>query len=155
MAKQEIPHDPWTNFVMSVFAVNGLIIQAGEGIVAPLGQSSARWQVLGRAFNSATVASIARDIGHARQSTQRIANALVADGLLEYWPHPTDRRTQVVELTNHGRAVLEQIYERQLDWSHAVVEQIGDTRLSEATTSLRIIADRLGALPHIEKEDLL
>lgn len=140
---------------MSVFAVNGLIIHAGENIVAPLGQSSARWQVLGRAFNSATVASIARDIGHARQSTQRVANALVMDGLLEYRPHPGDRRTQVVELTEHGREMLEQIYARQMDWSRAVVEQIGEPRLAEATASLRIIAARLGVLPHIEMKDVL
>ena len=54
------------------------MIEAGEGIVETLGQSSARWQVLGRAFSSATVAGIAKDIGHARQSTQRVANALAA-----------------------------------------------------------------------------
>ena len=152
---QETPHDRWTDFVMSVFAVNGLILQVGEDIVAPLGQSSARWQVLGRAFHSPTVANIAREVGHARQSTQRVANALVTDGLLAYRPRPDDRRTQVVELIDHGSEVLEQIYARQVDWSHAVVEQIGETRLAEATASLRIIADRLGALPHIEKKDLL
>src|SRR5271170_2441208 len=57
------PEDAWTRFAMSVFKVNGIIIRAGEGITNPLGQSSARWQVLGRAYEPTTVAKMAQDIG--------------------------------------------------------------------------------------------
>ena len=55
------PEDAWTRFAMSVFKVNGLIIRAGEGITNPIGQSSARWQVLGRAYEPTTVAKMAQD----------------------------------------------------------------------------------------------
>lgn len=146
MPSPETPHDPWTEFVTSVFAVNSLILQAGEGIVGPLGESSARWQVLGRAFGGMTVAEMAKEIGHARQSTQRVANDLVADGLAEYRPHPTDRRTQLVHLTARGRDLLERIYERQLQWSEGVIENLPSTQLVETTQALRSVAARLEML---------
>ena len=84
--------DAWTRFAMSVLKVNGLIIRAGEGITNPMGQSSARWQVLGRAHEPTTVAKMAQDIGHARQSVQRIADILAAEGLIAYENNPADRR---------------------------------------------------------------
>ncbi|HEV7184217.1 MAG TPA: MarR family transcriptional regulator [Leifsonia sp.] len=146
MPSHDTPHDPWTEFVSSVFTVNGLIIRAGEAIVGPLGESSARWQVLGRAFGGMTVADMAKEIGHARQSTQRVANDLVADGLAEYRPHPTDRRTQIVHLTDRGRNLLEQIYERQLQWSQGVFENLPSTELVDATEALRSVAAQLEML---------
>ena len=146
MPAHDTPHDPWTEFVSSVFTVNSLIIQAGEGIVGPLGELSARWQVLGRAFGGMTVADMAKSIGHARQSTQRVANALVADGLAEYRAHPTDRRTQIVHLTDRGRELLERIYERQLQWSQGVFEKLPATQLVDTTESLRSIAAQLEML---------
>jgi DNA-binding MarR family transcriptional regulator len=146
MPSHDTPLDPWTEFVSSVFAVNSLIIQAGEGIVAPLGESSARWQVLGRALAGMTVADMAKDIGHARQSTQRVANDLVADGLAEYRPHPTDRRTKTVHLTDRGRDLLERIYERQLQWSQGVLENLPSTQLLDATQALHDVATQLEML---------
>jgi DNA-binding MarR family transcriptional regulator len=101
-----------------------------------MGESSARWQVLGRAFRPTTVADMARDLGHARQSVQRIADDLVADGLVKYQPHKEDRRTKLASLTVEGQAVLEAIYARQLAWSHDVVAQIGATRLNAVTQEL-------------------
>ena len=59
MQQHEAP-DLWSAFAMAVFAVNGLLIQAGESISRPLGQSSARWQVLGRVYRPQTVAAIAQ-----------------------------------------------------------------------------------------------
>lgn len=137
------PEDQWTTFVLSVFAMNSLIIQAGEQIVAPLGQSSARWQVLGRVFEPRTVAEIAREIGHARQSTQRVTDALVADGLVEYSPHPSDRRTQLVQLTARGQDVLKAIYARQLAWWRTLAADLDSLGLTEATALLGGIAHRL------------
>jgi hypothetical protein len=44
------PEDAWTRFAISDSKFDGLIVRAGEGITNPLGQSSARWQVLRRTF---------------------------------------------------------------------------------------------------------
>jgi DNA-binding MarR family transcriptional regulator len=140
-----IPQDDWTRFATAVFALNGLLVSAGESIVAPVGQSSARWQVLGRAFNPTTVADMARDLGHARQSVQRITDDLVADGLVVYQPHDEDRRTKLASLTIQGEAVLEDIYARQLAWSRDIVAKIGAPRLKAATEALIHISRDLRA----------
>jgi DNA-binding MarR family transcriptional regulator len=120
-----------------------LLVNVGESIVAPVGQSSARWQVVGRAFQPTTVAEMARDLGHARQSVQRITDDLVTDGLVVYLPHHQDRRTKLASLTDQGQAVLEAIYARQLAWSHDVVASIGLARLNAATEALVQISEDL------------
>src|SRR3954470_24310102 len=102
MKSTGMPDDTWSTFALSIFKLNGLLMRAGDGITHPLGQSSARWQVLGRVFEPQTVAQIARDMGHARQGVQRVADVLVKEGLIVYKDHPTDRRTKFLELTPQG-----------------------------------------------------
>jgi DNA-binding MarR family transcriptional regulator len=114
---------------MSVFKVNGLIIRAGEGITNPIGQSSARWQVLGRAYEPTTVAKIAQDIGHARQSVQRIADILAAEGLVLYQDNPSDRRARFLTLTSDGAEVLAKIYQRQVEWSLRIMTKLDSAQL--------------------------
>ncbi len=138
--RAEQPADAWTRLVLSVFKLNGLIIRAGEGIAGPVGQSSARWQILGRVFEPQTVASIAREIGHARQGVQRIADVLVKEGLIVYTDHPTDRRTKLLELTPQGRAVLAAIYTRQVEWSERLMANLDPQRLDAAAEALESIA---------------
>ena len=99
---------------MSIFKSNGLPIQVGEGITQPVGQRSARWQVLGRAYEPITVAMMARDIGHARQSVQR---------------NSKDRRTQLVELTSEGAAVLHAIHLRQVEWSLRIMNDLDPAQI--------------------------
>jgi DNA-binding MarR family transcriptional regulator len=128
---------------MSVFKVNGLIIRAGEGITNPIGQSSARWQVLGRAYEPTTVAKIAQDIGHARQSVQRIADILAAEGLVSYEDNPTDRRARFLKLTSNGAQVLATIYQRQVEWSLRIMDQLSPTQLVRIANGLEGIAEVL------------
>jgi DNA-binding MarR family transcriptional regulator len=141
------PEDAWTRFAMSVFKVNGLIIRAGEGIVNPIGQSSARWQVLGRAYEPTTVAKMAQDIGHARQSVQRIADVLAAEGLVAYEANPSDRRARFLKLTSNGSKVLAKIYERQVEWSLEVMEQLSPAQLVQ-------IADKLEGIAQVLKSSI-
>jgi DNA-binding MarR family transcriptional regulator len=128
---------------MSVFKVNGLIIRAGEGITSPLGQSSARWQVLGRAYEPTTVAKIAQDIGHARQSVQRIADILAAEGLVSYRDNPADRRTRLLELTPDGADVLRRIYQGQVEWSLRIMRRLDPSQLGRIANGLDGIAEVL------------
>jgi DNA-binding MarR family transcriptional regulator len=133
------PDDAWTKFALSIFKLNGLIMRAGEGITRPIGQSSARWQVLGRAFEPQTVADMARDIGHARQGVQRIADVLAEEGLIAYKDHPTDRRTKLLELTPQGMEVLNAIYGRQLEWSRRVTAKVDPKQLVAVADALEAI----------------
>ncbi len=128
---------------MTVFDLNGLIIEIGEDIVRPLGQTSARWQVLGRAYVPTTVAQMARQIGHAPQSVQRIADVLASEGLVRYTAHPTDRRTKLVGLTDQGTDVLSAIYTRQVAWSERVMPSLDQSRVVRTTRAMASIAQVL------------
>src|SRR5215475_6585983 len=97
------PIDPLSRFALNIFWVNGLLLRTGDRLTRSIDQSSARWQVLGRVGNQPqTVAQIARDMGHARQSVQRVADVLAKEGLVVYQENPADRRAQLLAQTPHG-----------------------------------------------------
>lgn len=139
MKVKEKPTDAWSNFALSIFKLNGLIMRVGDGITKPIGQSSARWQVLGRAFEPQTVAKMAHDMGHARQSVQQVADILVKEGLIVYKTHPTDRRTKLLELTPQGIEVLTAIYLRQVNWSQHIMTKLNPEQLLLVTDALEKI----------------
>src|SRR3954467_8686800 len=88
--------DAFSALVARVFRLNGLLAAAGDTLSRPAGQTSARWQVLAMLENGpATVATTARTLGLARQSVQRTADLLEADGLVVYLDNPRHRRARL------------------------------------------------------------
>ena len=88
-----------TDLALDVFRLNGLLLTAGDRIVAPLGLTSARWQVLGAiayAEHAQPVAWLARDMGGNRQNVQRIVNDLRKTGLVTLEVNPHHRRASLV-----------------------------------------------------------
>ncbi len=150
MAAIKSSADPWGNFVSSIFKLNALILQVGDNITQPIGQSSARWQVLSRAFEPQTVAQMARDMAHARQGVQRIADILVQENLLTYQDHPTDQRTKLLHLTPQGLEILETIHARRMEWSKQIMKKLESKRLIEVTNALEELAQtlRVEIIPH-------
>lgn len=138
------PNDPLSRFSLSIFAVNGLLMRHGDMITRSIGQSSARWQVLGRAgYQPQTVAQMARDMGHARQSVQRIADVLAKEGLIVYRDNPKDRRAQLVALTRRGAEVLAAIYSLNDKWSRHLMTKLDPQKLGEVADALDAIAEVL------------
>lgn len=141
------PEDPLSRFSLSIFHINGLLMRSGDIITRSIGQSSARWQVLGRVgYEPQTVAKIAKDLGHARQSVQRVADVLVTEGLALYKDHQTDRRTKLLELTPKGVETLGAIYSQYGKWQQHLRDKLDLEQLDK-------IADELEKVGHIlEKE---
>jgi DNA-binding MarR family transcriptional regulator len=95
-----------TDLVLTMFRVNNLTLTWGDRLVAPLGLTSARWQILGAialADRSQPVAWLARDLGANRQNVQRIVNDLAREGLVEFQPNPHHRRAHLIVLTEKGQ----------------------------------------------------
>ena len=133
---------------MTIFWINGLLMRNGEEITRTLGLSSAKWQVLGRAGDGPqTVARMARDMGLARQSVQRVADVLEKQKLVAYGDNPSDRRAQLVELTRQGKQVLAAIYKRNQEWSRQIALKLDLQRLAKVTDELertgRILEEEL------------
>ncbi|MFN8441742.1 MAG: MarR family transcriptional regulator [Caldilineaceae bacterium] len=121
-------------------------MRTGDRITRSIGQSSARWQVLGRiGYRPQTVAQMARDMGHARQSVQRVADVLAQEGLVSYINNPKDRRSQLLELTPLGKETLAAIYEINASWSNSVITKFDPEQLIGIANALEQIAQVLEA----------
>lgn len=140
------PDDPLSRFSLSVFRVNGLLMRDGDIITRSIGQSSARWQVLGRVgYQSQTVARMAREMGLARQSVQRVADVLAKEGLVIYKDNPADRRAQLLELTPQGAQVLAAIYSLSDERTQDLMTKLDPEQLIAVADALGQIAEILEA----------
>ena len=143
--------DEWTTvggafseIVVEVFRLNGRLIDAGDGIAAPVGQTSARWQVLGVVSGGpASVAQVARAMGLTRQAVQRTADLLAADGLVLYTDNPHHRRAKLVAMTPEGQKALDYIQRRQARWANRIGGQHDLGQMRTAAIVLRQLRESL------------
>lgn len=143
--------DEWTDagsafseIVIEVFRLNGRLIEAGDGMAAPVGQTSARWQVLDVVSGGpASVAQVSRMMGLARQSVQRTADLLAADGLVKYTDNPHHRRAKLITMTPEGQQALDYIRQQQARWANRIGEQYDLGRLRTAATVLHQLGESL------------
>ena len=134
--------DAFSGLVVRLFRLNGILAAEGDALARPTGQSSARWQVLAMVEGGPmTVAQIARTLGLARQSVQRVADALASAGLLSYEDNPRHRRARLAGLTNEGQSVLERIQAAQRPWADELGGAVGERDLERVNATLdRVLA---------------
>lgn len=135
-----------TDLILETFRLNGRLLAAGDRLIGDLGLSSARWQVMG-AIEAAPlpVAQIARNMGLTRQAVQRVANILAGEGLVEFAENPNHRRAKLVRPTAAGRAVLERVNRRQVEWSNRLAAGLATEVIEEALAVMRTLRGRLEA----------
>ena len=134
----------FTRLVLLVFQLNGLLLAEGDRLAGPAGQTSARWQVMGVIDHGPqTVSQIARTMGLRRQSVQRTADLLAADGTAEYIDNPGDRRAQLLALTPSGRRALRKVERAQFEWARNHGEAIGRKSIESAADALEEIIAQL------------
>lgn len=147
-------HDPqrtpageaMTPLILDLLRLSGLIVTSGDRLVAGLGLTSARWQVLGAidaADRPQPVAWLARDIGGARQNVQRIVNDLHRDGLLAFAPNPHHRRAQLVVMTAKGREAFAAAMNRQIPWVNHLTEGLAVEEIAAVRRVLAALRERL------------
>lgn len=108
-----------TEAILDFFRLHSLLLTDGDRLVAGLGLTGARWQILGAiaaAGRSQPVAWLARDMGANRQNVQRIINDLHEDGLVRFEANPHHRRAQLVVMTNKGKEIYEAAMALQIPW---------------------------------------
>src|SRR5690349_11373512 len=118
-AKRTPAGEALSGLMLDLFRLNSLVLTAGDRLVAPLGLTSARWQILGAitaAQQPQPVAWLARNLGANRQNVQRIVNDLAGEGLVQFAANPHHRRAQLVVLTDKGRAAYDAAMRLQTPW---------------------------------------
>src|SRR3546814_12349609 len=99
-----------SRLVLTVFRLNGGLLEAGDALVRDIGLTSARWQVLGALAEHGaprTVSQIARTMGLTRQSVQRLADDLRHAVLIEFLPNPDHARAKLMTMTRDRKSVVE------------------------------------------------
>jgi len=128
-----------TQLILASFRLHGFLLADGDRLTHRFGLTSARWQVLSavaRSTEPKPVAWVARDMGLARQSVQRVVNDLESAGLLSFQPNPRHKRATLLVITNKGHQAFKAVTELQVPWVNSLAE---GTKVREIETALHIL----------------
>jgi len=132
--------------IAEVYELAGRSRSTSEAIARRRGQTAARWHVMSvLAEHPATAPTIARRLGQARQSVQRVVGELLASRCLQASPNPDHQRSPLLHLTDAGRRHLQGLTS---DADHDRGDRLaaaGVTRaqLEQARRTLRALIDAL------------
>lgn len=104
-----------TSIVMSIFRLNGQMVESGNHFAGQHGLTAARWQMLGAIMlvpHPPSIPQISALIGMTRQGVLKQINQLVEDGLVRALPNPGHKRSPLYTLTEQGRAAYDALEER-------------------------------------------
>jgi DNA-binding MarR family transcriptional regulator len=135
-----------TELVLMVFRANGLLLADGDIVARAENLTAARWQVLGAialAERPLTVPQIARRMGLTRQSVHATVGRLVEAGLVEQLPNADHQRSQLLGLTQRGRAKYAAMDRRQAAWVNRLSDGLEPSDLRAAAQLVGELAGRL------------
>ncbi|MCD8456214.1 MarR family winged helix-turn-helix transcriptional regulator [Xylella taiwanensis] len=136
-----------SDLLLDLFRLNSRANLAGDRLLAPLGLTSARWQLLGTikccSDRPQPVAWLARDTAANRQNVQRIVNDLERDGLVAFKPNPHHRRAHLIVLTEKGQQAWETAMKLQVPWVNDLADGL---RLEDIKTMRALIITLRGKL---------
>jgi len=129
------------------FRLHGQLVAIGEVLARPSGLTGASWQVLAAVLRTPLpVADVAREIGVTRQSVQRVANLMVADGLAEYRPNPRHRRAKLLTPTPAGRDAIRCIAPGHAAFAARLAGALGVATMEDTLAAVRRLSEVLETL---------
>jgi DNA-binding MarR family transcriptional regulator len=144
----------FTELILEVFRLNGLLLEDGDRLTQPVGLSSARWQVLGVVEHEPTpVAHVGRIMGLTRQSVQQTADTLAKEGFITYTENPHHRRAKLMNITPKGRKALDYVQQCQVDWANQISQNHSLEHLRTAIAVLQQLRENLEQIEHLDNKD--
>jgi DNA-binding MarR family transcriptional regulator len=132
---------------LAAFRLNGQFLDAAEQLARPAGLTAAWWQVLGAVIDAPLpVAGIARAMGITRQSVQRIADLMVAQGFAEYRPNPAHARAKLLRVTEAGRDAVHRIVPAHRTLAGQLAGRLGVPGMQRALAALEELSRALDAI---------
>jgi hypothetical protein len=120
-----------TGVILTLFQLNGALLDWGDVFVAPEALTSARWQMLGALALA----------GQPLSAPQQL-NLLSEAQLVEVRPNPQHKRSPLYQLTGGGRRVYGAIDAR---WKERARQLAGGFSAAELETAGRVLAGLLAA----------
>ena len=133
----------FTEVVLQVFKLGGLLVSEGDQMGSEYGITSARWKILGAlslAGEPQTVPQIARSMGLTRQAVQRLVDAMHEDDLLLFQDNPAHKRAKLISLSERGQTVYSKLYDKQSGWAIKCSEGITKAELETTLSVLERIS---------------
>ena len=137
----------YTDIVLEVFKLGGLLVSEGDELTKALGLTSARWKVLGAlAYSDSpmTVSQIAYSMGQTRQGVQRLSDAMVKEGILAYEDNPQHKKAKLVAMTPKGKDVFQALERKQIPWANKNSAEISAQEMKVALGVLEKMVRKLG-----------
>lgn len=135
-----------TDIMITVFRVNGRLLEKGDQLVSPLNLTSARWQVLGAvalAKKPLSAPQIAKSMGITRQGAQKQLNKLVEKNLLEQRHNPRHERSPIYALTENGNRTFAKAMALESFWATALSADLPLEDLQKTLQTLNALHCRL------------
>ena len=145
--KKSTKGEIFTEVVLEVFKLGGLLIDEGDQITKEFGITSARWKVLGAialAEAPQTVPQIARTMGLTRQAVQRLVDAMNKESLLEFKSNPDHKKAKLVNLTVKGKEISSKLDKKQIKWAQDSANNLTKKDLDIALSVLKNISRQFG-----------
>lgn len=139
----------FTDIVLEIFKLGGLLITEGDELTKELGLTSARWKVLGALAQSGlpmTVSQIAVSMGQTRQGVQRLSDAMVKAGILAYEDNPHHKKAKLVAMTSKGKDVFLALDRKQIPWANNNSAEISAEEMEVALGILKKMVRKLETL---------
>lgn len=136
----------FTEIVLEIFKLGGLLVQEGDRMGSAYGISSARWKVLGAlslAGQAQTASQIAQNMGLTRQAVQRLVDVMHADGLLVFYDNPQHKRAKLIALSATGQAAYTQLASVQAAWASQCTSDLQETELATTLAVLHKLSQIL------------
>lgn len=128
-----------TAIALSVFRLNGQLIEWGNHFSQPHGLTSARWQVLGAiamAPQPPSIPQIAAAMGVTRQGVLKQINLLVDEHLVQPLPNPTHKRSPLYALTKKGQVTYDTLVDR---WNKHVRKMASGFTATDLDAAIRVL----------------
>jgi len=119
---------------------------AVEPIYADAGVSATEVQLLVplRYSTEQTAIRIAEQLGMTRAGVSKALSGLERRGFVERLSNPSDRRSAFVRLTDSGRAVIDEVFPKEIRAHAVLLEALGGER-RRILSSLNLLADAVDA----------
>jgi DNA-binding MarR family transcriptional regulator len=138
--------EPIADLFTETFRLNGRLLAAVDALVADLGLTAARMQVIEAIASSPValpVAHIAQNMGLTRQAVQRLVNEMERDGLVRFATNPHHQRAKLVLLTAPGRAAYGAAVKRQAPLARRLTQGLTAKQIRSAAAVLETMRQRL------------
>jgi DNA-binding MarR family transcriptional regulator len=131
--------------MLEIIATFFLLRAAGKQIGAVTATDGGYWGVLRslKLEGAQTVPQIARSRPVSRQHIQKLANEMMADGVIEWIDNPAHQRSKLLRLTTKGETVFQEMTERIAQAAEDLALNMDTAELQASVRVLRQLSKKL------------